>query len=92
MGSGSYSFAAYSCLANEREYSTKSADAVFKNRSLPAKSDIKLSNVDARTYNTQIKPEMVDTGVREIATNTQRQLQLSLLLMLLVQCVEHLMK
>lgn len=65
MGSGSYSFAAYSCLANEREYSTKSADAVFKNRSLPAKSDIKLSNINARTYNTQIKPEMVDTGVRE---------------------------
>lgn len=71
---GSYSFAAYSCLANEREYSTKSADAVFKNRSLSAKSDIKLSNVDARTY------------------NTQRLLRLSLLLMLLVQCVEHLMK
>lgn len=65
MGSGSYSFAAYSCLANEREYSTKSADAVFKNRSLSAKSDIKLSNINARTYNTQIKPEMVDTGVRE---------------------------
>lgn len=42
---GSYSFAAYSCLANEREYLTKSADAVFKNRSLSAKSDIKLSNV-----------------------------------------------
>ena len=60
MGSGSYSFAAYSCLANEREYSTKSADAVFKNRSLSAKSDIKLSNINARTYNTQIKPEMVD--------------------------------
>lgn len=49
MGSGSYSFAAYSCLANEREYSTKSADAVFKNRSLSAKSDIKLSNINART-------------------------------------------
>lgn len=65
MGSGSYSFAAYSCLANEREYSTKSADAVFKNRSLSAKSDIKLSNVNARSFNTQIKPEMVDTGVRE---------------------------
>ena len=65
MGSGSYSFVAYSCLANEREYSTKSADAVFKNRSLSAKSDIKLSNINARTYNTQIKPEMVDTGVRE---------------------------
>ena len=47
MGSGSYSFAAYSCLANEREYSTKSADAVFKNHSLSAKSDIKLSNINA---------------------------------------------
>ena len=65
MGSGSYSFAAYASLAKEREYSTKSADAVFTNHSLSAKSDIKLSNVDARTYNTQIKPEMVDTGVRE---------------------------
>lgn len=65
MGSGSYSFAAYSCLAKEREYSTKSADAVFTNHSLSAKSDIKLSNINARTYNTQIKPEMVDTGVRE---------------------------
>lgn len=65
MGSGSYSFAAYSCLSNDRGYTTKSADAVFKNRSLSAKSDIRTSNVDARTYNTQIKPEMVDTGVRE---------------------------
>lgn len=72
MGSGSYSFAAYSCLANEREYSTKSADAVFKNRSLSAKSDIKLSNINARTYNTQIKPEMVDTGVRESRAAAER--------------------
>lgn len=65
MGSGSYSFAVYASLANDRGYATKSADAVFTNHSLSAKSDIKLSNVDARTYNTQIKPEMVDTGVRE---------------------------
>lgn len=65
MGSGSYSFAAYASLASDRGYATKSADAVFTNHSLSAKSDIKLSNVDARTYNTQIKPEMVDTGVRE---------------------------
>lgn len=95
MGSGSYSFAAYSCLSSDRGYATKSADAVFKNHSLSAKSDIKLSNVNARSFNTQIKPEMVDTGVRErveIAVNTQRLLRLSLLLMLLVQCVEHLMK
>lgn len=95
MGSGSYSFAVYASLASDRGYATKSADAVFTNHSLSAKSDIKLSNVDARTYNTQIKPEMVDTGVRErveIAVNTQRLLRLSLPLMLLVQCVEHLMK
>lgn len=65
MGSGSYSFAVYASLASDRGYATKSADAVFTNHSLSAKSDIKLSNVDARTYNTQIKPEMVDTGVRE---------------------------
>lgn len=63
MGSGSYSFAVYASLASDRGYATKSADAVFTNHSLSAKSDIKLSNVDARTYNTQIKPEMVDTGV-----------------------------
>ena len=61
MGSGNYSFVAYASLASDRGYATKSADAVFTNHSLSAKSDIKLSNVDARTYNTQIKPEMVDT-------------------------------
>ena len=65
MGSGSYSFAAYSALANDREYTTKSADAVFKNRSLSAQSDIRLSNVNARSFNTQVKPEMINTGVRE---------------------------
>ena len=65
MGSGSYSYDVYSCLSNDRGYATKSADAVFKNLSLSAKSDIRLSNVNARSYNTQIKPEMVDTGVRE---------------------------
>lgn len=65
MGSGSYSSAVYASLASDRGYATKSADAVFTNHSLSAKSDIKLSNVDARTYNTQIKPEMVDTGVRD---------------------------
>ena len=54
MGSGSYSFAVYASLASDRGYATKSADAVFKNRSLSAKSDIKLSNVNARSFNTQI--------------------------------------
>ena len=65
MGSGSYSFAAYSALSTDRGYATKSADAVFTNHTLSAKSDIKLSNVNARNYNTQVKPEMINTGVRE---------------------------
>lgn len=52
MGSGSYSFAAYSALSTDRGYATKSADAVFTNHTLSAKSDIKLSNVNARNYNT----------------------------------------
>lgn len=65
MGSGSYSFAAYSVLSTDRGYATKSADAVFTNHTLSAKSDIKLSNVNARNYNTQVKPEMINTGVRE---------------------------
>lgn len=71
MGSGSYSFAVYASLASDRGYATKSADAVFTNHSLSAKSDIKLSNVDARTYNTQIKPEMVDTGEKEMRAKAQ---------------------
>lgn len=60
---GSYSFAAYSALSTDRGYATKSADAVFTNHTLSAKSDIKLSNVNARNYNTQVKPEMINTGV-----------------------------
>lgn len=92
MGSGSYSFAAYSALSTDRGYATKSADAVFTNHTLSAKSDIKLSNVNARNYNTQVKPEMINTGVRESRDNILKLLRLSLLLMLLVQCVEHPMK
>lgn len=94
MGSGSYSFAAYSALSTDRGYATKSADAVFTNHSLSAKSDIKLSNVNARNYNTQVKPEMINTGVRESRDSNEhlKLLRLSLLLMLLVQCVEHPMK
>lgn len=65
MGSGSYSFAAYSSIASDREYSVKSADAIFKNRSLSDKSNIRLSNVSARNYNTQVRSEMLSTGVRE---------------------------
>lgn len=94
MGSGSYSFAAYSALASDREYATKSADAVFTNHTLSAKSDIKLSNVNARNYNTQVKPEMINTGVRESRDSNEHPetTPIIIALMLLVQCVEHPMK
>lgn len=65
MGCGSYSYDAYTTLANERSYATASASSIFKNRSLSAKSDIKTSNVSARNYNTNVKREMLTVGVRE---------------------------
>lgn len=65
MGCGSYSYDTYATLANERSYSSASADTIFKNRSLSAKSDIKASNVNARNYNTNVKREMLTVGVRE---------------------------
>lgn len=65
MGCGSYSYSVYASLANERDYSSADIDAIFKNRSLSHKSDIKASNVNARTYNTNIKREMLNIGVRE---------------------------
>lgn len=52
MGSGSYSFAVYASLASDRGYATKSADAVFTNHSLSAKSDIKLSNLILLSFHT----------------------------------------
>lgn len=45
MGSGSYSFAVYASLASDRGYATKSADAVFTNHSLSAKSDLILPDM-----------------------------------------------
>lgn len=65
MGAGSYSFSAYANLSADRGYTSKSADEVFRNTSLSAKADIKCSNVSARNYNRQVKPEMVNTGIRE---------------------------
>lgn len=65
MGCGSYSYDAYTTLADERGYATASASSIFKNHCLSAKSDIKMSNVHARNYNTNVKREMLTVGVRE---------------------------
>lgn len=65
MGSGSYSRAVYACLSKERGYDTSTADVVFANKKLSSLADIKTSNVHARTYNTNIKKEMINVGVRE---------------------------
>lgn len=65
MGSGIYSYSTYSTLASERSYLSADASAIFKNRSLSDKSDIRTSNVHARNYNTNVKREMLEVGVRE---------------------------
>ena len=65
MGSGSYSRAVYACLSKERGYDTLTASEVFANKRLSSLADIKTSNVHARTYNTNIKKEMINVGVRE---------------------------
>lgn len=54
MGSGVYSSIAYSTLSDDRGYAKASRDQLFKNIS-----------VNARSFNTQIKAEMVNVGVRE---------------------------
>lgn len=65
MGSGSYSHEKYRSLASERSYATASRDVLFANSSVLASNTAASFNVSARTYNTQIKQEMQNVGVRE---------------------------
>lgn len=65
MGNGKYSYEVYCNTSATRGYTTLGADEVFKNRTLSAKSDIRTSNVDARKFNTNVEPEMINVGVRE---------------------------
>lgn len=65
MGSGVYSSIAYSTLSDDRGYAKASRDQLFKNISVNASNTAASFNVNARSFNTQIKAEMVNVGVRE---------------------------
>lgn len=65
MGSGVYSSIAYSTLSDDRGYAKASRDQLFKNISVNANNTAASFNVNARSFNTQIKAEMVNVGVRD---------------------------
>ena len=61
MGSGVYSSIAYSTLSDAKA----SRDQLFRNISVNASNTAASFNVNARSFNTQIKAEMVNVGVRD---------------------------
>lgn len=65
MGSGVYSSIAYSTLSDDRGYAKASRDQLFRNISVNASNTAASFNVNARSFNTQIKAEMVNVGVRD---------------------------
>lgn len=65
MGSGVYSSIAYNTLSDDRGYTRVSRDQLFKNVSVDASNTAASFNVNARSFNTQVKAEMVNVGVRE---------------------------
>lgn len=65
MGSGVYSSIAYNTLSDDRGYTRASRDQLFKNVSVDASNTAASFNVNARSFNTQVKAEMVNVGVRE---------------------------
>ena len=65
MGSGVYSSIAYRTLSDDRGYAKASRDQLFKNISVNASNTAASFNVNARSFNTQVKAEMVNVGVRE---------------------------
>lgn len=65
MGSGSYSYSAYTNLSEERDFSTKARDEIFSNKTILASNAACSLKSEARRYNTQVKAEMLNVGVRE---------------------------
>ena len=65
MGSGVYSSIAYSTLSDDRGYAKASRDQLFRNVSVDASNTAASFNVNARSFNTQVKAEMVNVGVRD---------------------------
>lgn len=65
MGSGVYSSIAYNTLSDDRGYTRVSRDQLFRNVSVDASNTAASFNVNARSFNTQVKAEMVNVGVRD---------------------------
>lgn len=65
MGSGSYSYSAYSFLASERDFRNKSRDEIFENKRILTSNAASSLKAEARLYNTEVKAEMLNVGVRE---------------------------
>lgn len=65
MGCGSYSYATYSVESNTRGLNTKSRDQLFANKTAITGNTVASFNTDARQYNTEVKQEMLNVGVRE---------------------------
>lgn len=65
MGSGSYSSAAYTAEYTSRGFAAKKVDEVFANRTISSSNAASSLSRGARVYNSDIKQEMINVGVRE---------------------------
>lgn len=65
MGAGSYSRIAYDVEAGSRGLYTSTRDELFKSHAINACNTAASLNNNVRQYNTQIRQEMVNVGVRE---------------------------
>lgn len=65
MGSGVYSSIAYSTESSTRGYQAKNINEIFQNSLMVDEVDIRSSNKTARKFNTDVRQEMLNIGVRE---------------------------
>lgn len=65
MGSGSYSSSAYVAEYNSRGFASKSVNQVFANKVLDVSNSMASLSKSARSYNNDVKQEMINVGVRE---------------------------
>ena len=65
MGAGSYSRIAYDVEASSRGLYTSTRDELFSSHAINACNTAASLNNNVRQYNTQIRQEMVNVGVRE---------------------------
>lgn len=65
MGSGNYSYATYTVESNTRGFTKKSRDQLFTNQTVATANTVSSFNKSARRFNTDVRQEMVNVGVRE---------------------------